>query len=155
MTPLPSVWGLQERERDDLCIRSSTLPTCSSCYSSPPWSRLHLHPKCPPLRKSEPPAQQSSTTRQRSQCTSAETARGREREQHWFPGWGLLWNTSVKTEAKVLQPWLLLAGGFGGVNAQLSTTLLYIHSDLIYKDLVSSDLNIELLLSIRRSTLDD
>lgn len=55
----------------------SAVLTCTSCYSSPLWSRLHLHPKRPLLRKSVPPIQQSSTPRQRSQCTSAETARQR------------------------------------------------------------------------------
>lgn len=102
-------------------------PTCSSCYSSPLWSHLHLHSKCPLLRKSEPPAQQSSTPRQRSRCTSAETARERERVSLISRMDPLLFNTCVKL-------W--------GFSAQLSSTLLDIQCyDCLRKKLLVTNMS--------------
>lgn len=84
--------------------------TCSSCYSSPPWSRLHPRPKCPQQRKSAPPGRRSSTPRQRSQCTSAETAKeGEQGDNIDLQGVSFTLHHYCKNKAREPGRWLPLA----------------------------------------------
>lgn len=50
-------------------------PTGSLCCSFPRWFHLHRPPKCPQMRRSVLPEQQSSKQGQRWQCTSAGSGR--------------------------------------------------------------------------------
>lgn len=50
-------------------------PTGSLCCSFPQWFHLHRPPKCPQMRRSVLPEQQSSKQGQRWQCTSAGSGR--------------------------------------------------------------------------------